>query len=115
MKIGSLDVNPYLDGPPKIGFQDMDSEDSVRNVQGTMMRDRIGTKIKWQLKFGPLTTAQLGAVLAAVSPVFFPVTYLNPLTGSNRTAQFYVGDRTVGLLREGAGVWVGAEMNLIER
>lgn len=115
MVIGTVEIGGLLKGPPEISLQDLDSEESVRNVLGTMMRDRIGTKAKIALDFGPLSSYQMSALLAAVAPVFFTVTYRNPVTGTNRTAQFYVGDRSAGLLREDIGMWTGLKMNLIER
>lgn len=99
----------------EVNLQDLDAETSGRNILGTMMRDRIaGGKRKINLKWGPLTDAQIAAILNAVSDVFFQVSYPDPISGQ-KTITAYVGDRTTALLNYTSGMWLGLGFNLIER
>ncbi|WFF72668.1 hypothetical protein [Proteiniclasticum sp. QWL-01] len=99
----------------EVNLGDLDAETSGRNVLGTMMRDRIaGGKRKISLKWGPLSDSEIAAILNAVSPVFFPVSYPDPISGQ-KTITAYVGDRSAALLNYSMGKWLGLSFNLIER
>lgn len=99
----------------EVNLQDLDAETSGRNILGTMMRDRIaGGKRKVNLKWGPLDDSQIAAILNAVSPVFFPVSYPDPISGQ-KSITAYVGDRSAALLDYSSGKWLGLSFNLIER
>ena len=99
----------------EVSMGDLDAETSGRNVQGTMMRDRIaGGKRKIQLKWGPLDDAEIATILNAVSPVFFTVNFPDPVSGQ-KSVSAYVGDRTAALLNYSMNKWTGLAFNLIER
>ena len=46
-----------------------------------MIRDRIGVKRKIALEWPPLTQREISTLLAAVSSVFFTVTFPDPQQG----------------------------------
>lgn len=101
----------------KVTINDIDG-DSTRNANGDLIRDRIGTKTKIELAFPPLSQAEISTLLSAVSPVFFTVTYQDPMDGMT-TKTFYVGDRTAPILVYGNGStdlkWEGLDMNFVEQ
>jgi hypothetical protein len=76
----------------------MDLSKAERNANGTMIIERIATKRKLEIAYSYLTGSSLSAILTAVDPVFFNVTYLDPKTNGFRTGSFYCGDRNVGML-----------------
>lgn len=115
----------YLNGAnlPDIGFDgatcivsDVDSAESGRNQLGTMIRDRVAVKIKWQLSFPPMSPTMLKNLLSAISASSFSFTYPDPRTGEQSTGTFYVGDRTSPVYSEVGGLpfWKGASFNIIE-
>ncbi len=97
--------------------QDIDSAQSGRNQEGDMLRDRVATKVKWQLTFPPLSRAMMAALLAAISNETFEFTYPDPrkATGTT-TSTCYVGDRTVPVysLADGMPMWKNVSFSVIE-
>lgn len=98
-----------------LGVQDI--KKAERNTNGTLISELITTKAKLDVTWKYVTQAQLTQILAAVAPNFFTVTYFNPATGTNRTASFYCGDRTVGMVdfQNGVARYRDLKFNLIER
>jgi hypothetical protein len=80
-------------------IQDLDSEDGTgRNQAGTMFRDRVAVKRSVHCEWGPLTKAEMSALLRAMSPVSFSLTYPDPMEGAIKTITAYVGNRPVPVL-----------------
>lgn len=94
INIGGVDLPTPTDF--EVGI--MDISKAERNANGTMIIERVTTKRKLALKYSYLTASELASVLNLVAPTFFNVTYLDPQTNSNRTASFYCGDRSVGMI-----------------
>jgi hypothetical protein len=84
--------------PSELSVDIMDVSKAERNARGDMIIERITTKRKIAIKYNFLTREDMALVLNAVSPVFFDVTYIDPILNAVRTATFYVGDRSVGFL-----------------
>ena len=116
--MSNLIINGVSVVPPKsfqVGVQDVDGE-TGRNANGDMVRDRIATKRKLEIEWGMLTQSECSAILSAVSPVFFNVSYPDPISGQS-TRTFYVGDRTAPAysFTNKFKPWSGLKFNLIER
>jgi len=98
--------------------QDIDGK-STRNAAGTMNRDRITSKIKLVIEWGPLSVEDCAKILQAVQGVFFDVTYLDAAAGAMVTKKFYVGDRTTPAYSWNTGLkkyaWSGLSFDLIEK
>lgn len=114
----TLTINGTAVAVPKsfsVAVTDVDGK-STRNSNGDMVRDRITVKRKLECEWAPLTQEEMATLLAAVSPVFFNVTYPDPMTGMT-TKEFYVGDRTAPAysFNEQFRPWSGVTMNFIER
>ena len=114
LKIGNDSI-----ATPKVMTVDiMDLDDqTTRNANGDLIRDRIAVKRKLNCEWGPLTNSDISALLSKVTATLFSVTYPDPLTGSNETKTFYVGDRhsPVYTIRNNIPLWEGLSMNFIER
>ena len=116
----------------EVAQQDVDL-DSGRATNGIMIRNYKDTKVSIKLTFPPMTTAQMAAVLRAVSTfgrittsgfegfqAFFRVTYTDPLNGTldndyRITKWFYAGDRTSPCYNEEMGLWEEMTVDLVER
>jgi len=111
LTIGTTSISPS-----EMSLDVMDISNAERNAKGTMIIERIATKRKIELRFSYLSAAELKTILTAVSGVTFPVTYTDPITNSNRTATFYCGDRSVGVVSfiNGTPVYKDVSFNLIE-
>jgi hypothetical protein len=114
-----LTINGAPVAAPKsleVGINDLDGE-STRNAKGELIRDRIAVKRKISAEWPPLTMAQASTLLQAVQNVFFDVIYPDPMVGGTTTKTFYVGDRSVPMLKATGGVymWESIKMDFIEK
>lgn len=97
--------------------QDIDSAETGRNQNGDMIRERVATKIKWQLTFPPLSRKMLAPLLNALSPIQFQFTYPDPYkTSGTTTKTCYVGDRTTPIYSMVSGVpmWESVSFSIVE-
>lgn len=99
-----------------VDIEDYDSENSERNTSGELMRDRIAIKRKISVEWAGLSQSEISQILTAVSPVFFPVAYMDPQLGKT-TKTFYTGSRSAPVLRVRGTeyVWEGLKFNLVEK
>lgn len=95
----------------------LDISKAERNASGYMIIERIATKRKLTISYAWLTSANLSKVLQAVSGASFSVNYLDPQVGGFRSAEFYSGDRNLGMVSfiGGAPVYKDIKFELIER
>lgn len=113
---GTYSIPEPAHGGFSVSIQDVDSASTGRGADGNMIRDRVAIKRKINLKFPPLTTADLNKLLTAVSDVSFSVTCVDPQAGSY-SGTFYVGDRTAPIYKTnstGVDLWESVSFNLIE-
>lgn len=97
--------------------QDIDSAETGRNQMGLMMRERVATKVKWQLTFPPLNRAMCSALLNAIADVTFELEYPDPYKASGTTTKtFYVGDRTMPIysIASGMPMWENISFSVVE-
>lgn len=97
-----------------VGVQDISKAERV--ASGSIVIDRIATKIKLNMKWNYLTPVDLSNLLTAIDKTYFNVEYLDPRTNTVQTRAFYVGDRTVGMYsyRNGNPIYVDIGFNFIE-
>lgn len=121
--IGSL----FLDGEdlPMPAFkgaifsvQDIDSAETGRNQNGEMIRERVATKIKWQLTFPPLSREMFSKLMNSdINNVTFEFTYPDPYKATGtETKECYVGDRTAPMysMVNGVPMWENLTFSIIE-
>lgn len=111
--IGTYD----LPTPSEFSVGIMDLSRAERNAKGELKIDRIATKRKIEMQWDYLSRTDLQSILNAVSPIFFTVYYMDPLTNATRQGTFYSGDRTAGMMDFINGVprYRGVKFNLIEK
>lgn len=92
--LGSIDIQPKVSGL-KWSIMSIQSADSGRAEDGTMIATLVAKKRKLEVSYANLTPAQAKAILSVVcGDMFFDVTYYDFLSGEQETRTFYVGDRS---------------------
>jgi len=74
---------------------DVDAATTGRNAAGTMIRDRVARKHKFNYKFAALSQQDATEILNAVQDVSFTLTTASPETGAKTNYRVYVGDRSL--------------------
>lgn len=101
----------------EVTISDLDSS-ANRSGNGTLFRDRIAVKRTINVSWLLIDAEELSHLLTAVSPVFFPVTYLDPQTNALKASTFYVSDRNQGVAirqSDGSYKWANVSFSLVER
>ena len=94
--LGSIEIQPKSFGGLKWSIQSVQSADSGRAEDGTMIATLVAKKRKLEVKYANLTPADASAILAEVcGDMFFDVTYYDVLDAQQETRTFYVGDRSL--------------------
>lgn len=73
---------------------DVDAATTGRNAAGTMIRDRVARKHKFNCKWAALTHDDLTLLLQATQDSAFWLTAPDIFTGTRKTFKVYVGDRS---------------------
>lgn len=114
ININGTDFKPSV---MEIGIQDISAADAGRTQAGTMQKMRIVEKTTINLEWWEPSRSLTSAILWAVSPEYFPVTFYNPKTMEVETKTMYVGDRTapVRMWGDDRAFYSRVSFNLIER
>lgn len=96
-------------------LQDVSAPGAGRTEDYTMQKLRGAQKVKLDLEWSGVTTAELSAILTAFNPEYIVVEYLDGLAGSFLTKEFYVGDRASPMYNATMGLWENVAFNIIER
>lgn len=96
-------------------LQDISKSDAGRTQDGKMHKNRIGQTKKIELEWQNISTDKVSTILQAFNPEYINVTYLDALTGSYVTSEFYVGDRSAPAYNTKMGLWQNVAFNIIER
>ena len=118
-KIDGTDITPYIAyGGLKWQRADVDGPNSGRTLAGTMIRDRRAIKIRWDVTCRPLTADELALILTLIQPEFVTVQYLNPVTNTVTSEQFYANNFPVQfqmITRNGVEYWTGLTFPLVQK
>ena len=96
-------------------LSDISDADAGRTEDTTMDKMRLGQAVHLELSWNALTWAEASSVLRAFNPEYITVTYMDALSGTWRTSQFYVGDRSAPMYNAQVGLWSNISFNIIER
>lgn len=96
-------------------MQDISASDAGRTEDTKMDKKRIGQIRKIELEWQNVSVTDAAAILQAFNPEYIEVCYLDAMTGTYRTSEFYVGDRSTPLYNAKLGVWNNVAFNIIER
>ena len=117
-EIGGVDMTPYIAfGGVKWQRNDIDSDDAGRTLDGTMIRNRQGIKVRLDITCRPLTDTEAATVLTAIKPEFVTVKYTDPMDGLRTSIQFYSNNvPATYLMKKGTKeYWAGIKFPLIEK
>ena len=110
-----------LPAPSKfnITYNDLDSEETGRSMDGNMHRDVIGTNFRTiDLEWKTMEREDLKKLLNAVSNKTFSVTYFDPILNTQVTKTMYAGNRKVDMynfvIDNGKPLWVDISVSLIQ-
>lgn len=96
-------------------LQDVSAPGAGRTEDMEMQKLRLGQKVKIDLAWNGITTAELSAILTAFNPEYISVSFLDPYANAFSTKTFYVGDRAAPLYNATMGLWENVTFNIIER
>lgn len=117
-KINGLDMTPYIAfGGLKWTRNDVDGPNAGRNMSGTMIRDRVATKIRLDVTCRPLTKTEASTVLKAIKPDTVSVLYTDPMDGTEVSKTMYANNNPAQFLmkkRDGTEWWSGITFPLVE-
>ena len=117
-KINGTDITPYIaSGGLKWQRQDIDGPNAGRALDGTMYRDRVAVKYRWDVTCKPLTSQETSIVLSLIEPEYIRVPYLDPVTNSETTSECYSNNIPAQYLMNigGKEYWTGITFPVIER
>lgn len=117
-KIGSTDILPYIAfGGLQWQREDLDGPNAGRALDGTMQRDRITSKCRWDITCKPLTAQEAATILQLIKPEYITVTYTDPETNSTVTRQMYSNSIPAQYLMRKGNIeyWAGITFPVIER
>ena len=116
--VNGVDMIPYiaLEGL-EYQRQDLDGPTAGRAMDGTMYRDRITTKFRFDVTCRPLTAEEAAIVLSAIYPEYVSVTYTDPMTNSVKSSTAYSNNVPAQYLMNinGKEYWGGITFPIIER
>ncbi len=96
---------------------DIDGPNAGRSLSGTMIRDRVATKIRLDITCKPLESDELSALLNAIYPEFVTVTYDDPMMGTRQVTMYSNNNPAQYLImrEDGTEYWNGITFPLIEK
>lgn len=119
LEIDGVDIVPY------IAFQgfdwqrsDVDGEGAGRMLDGTLVRNRMATKIRLDITCRPLKASEASLVLTSIMPEWVTVKYYDPQIGNVVTKTMYSNNNPAQFLikrRNGEELWGGITFPLIEK
>ncbi len=97
----------------KVGYNKL-WKDAERNMNGEVRASLIGIFPKIELVFrDALTENQVNGIIALLDQPYFSVTYYDPKTKGNITAQYYASDYTVEILDRSRSLFKGFSVSLV--
>lgn len=103
-----------------ITYNDLDSEETGRSLDGNLHRDVIGTNFRTiDLEWKTMERDDLRKLLNALSKKTFPVTYYDPIKDTMVTKTMYAGNRKVDMYNyvlgeNGGPIWLDISVSLIQ-
>lgn len=114
--LGPLDLTPYIAHQGlKWSRNDIDGPNAGRDMTGTMHRDYLGTKYRFDVTCVPLSSTDLATILQAIAPEQVSLTYTDPATNADKTEPFYSNNFPATMYWSGnGGLWIGLTFPLIQ-
>lgn len=117
LKIDGVDIVPYIaHGGVQWQRADVDGTDAGRDLEGTLRRNRVATKIRLDITCRPLKSEEAQIVLTAIMPEWVYVTYTDPQAGEVIKKMYANNNPATYLMQspDGTEWWHGITFPLIE-
>jgi len=116
--IDGTDITDYIAfGGLKWSRNDIDAQNAGRTLDGSMVRDRVATKIRLDITCRPLKAEELQLVLNLIEPQYVSVEYDDPMMG-RRIGTFYANNNPASYCMrwpDGTEWWNDVSFPLVER
>ena len=115
--IDGFDITDYIKFQGlKRSRNDVDGPNAGRNLAGRMIRDRVATKIRWDVSCRMLTDTEHTALLNAIAPEYISVYIDDPRYGTYSTVMYSNNNTSeYGILRDdGTEMWDNVSFPLVE-
>lgn len=89
--------------------------ESGRSASGNMKRNMLGTCYTYKVTMPPSNTDAVRAGLRELLDAYQTCTFFDPIAGGNRTATYYVGDRTAPVYNYTLDLWDSWSFTMIEK
>ena len=116
--INNVDILPYVAFQGlKMSISDIDGPNAGRTMDGTMIRDRVAQKYRWDVTCRPLTGDELAIMLDLLEGEFLRVRFTDPRSQEVVAKTMYTNNVPSQYLlqRGGMDYWGGLTFPLIER
>ncbi len=103
-----------------VTYNDLDSEETGRSIDGNLHRDVIGHNFRTlDLEWKTMEREDLRRFLNAISKDTFTVTYYDPIQDAMNTKTMYAGNRKVDMYNyvlgeDGQPIWIDISVSLIQ-
>lgn len=92
-KIDNVDFSDVLaEGGLVWTRNDLDADGTGRDLNGDLIRKRVASKVTLKVQTLPLMTSRISALLTAIYPESFSVTYTDPQAGTQATKTMYANN-----------------------
>lgn len=118
LTVNGVNMIPYIAHQGlKYSINDVDGPNAGRTQDGTMERDRVARKVRWDVTCRPLLSSELATVLQALSSEWLVVTYTDPETGGLINKTMYTNNIPAQYLLKKGNVdyWGGVTFPLVEK
>jgi len=94
---------------------DVSASDAGRTEDTVMDKKRIGQCVKLEFEWQNISIEEAADILTKFNPEYVNICYLDAMSGTYKTSEFYIGDRSTPLYNCRLGVWSNVSFNAIER
>lgn len=116
--IDGTDITPLIAyNGLKWSRYDVDGANAGRNINGIMIRDRVGTKIRLDIKCHLLTSEEHENLMRLLMPEFVQVTYEDPVYGLVTKTMYANNHSSTFQIKKNSGeeYWGDVSFPLVER
>lgn len=96
-------------------LEDVSAADAGRTEDTVMDKMRVGQLVGLELEWQNITVAECAALLQAFDPEYINVRFLDLKSGTYKTSEFYVGNRSAPIYSTKLGLVSSLGFNIIER
>jgi 5'-3' exonuclease len=90
LTLNNVDVSDLVKNM-KVGYETLVSDNSGRNANGDTVIDVINKKVKLQITFRAMESAEMAKLLAAIEDYVISVSYRDSKTNTTKTITCYTG------------------------